>query len=99
MACKARHNLGGDLGARSPRKITPSKTASDAYLSKTPVWQGQSSQSRCSRIIVWNILSCFFMYVSVSNLHFPQMNLVSEKPGFDAAFPLRRLFGKSALCQ
>ena len=25
-------------------------------------------------------LSCFFMYVSVSNLHFPQMKLASEKP-------------------
>ena len=32
------------------------------------------------RIIVWNILSYFFMYVSVSNLHFPQMKLASEKP-------------------
>ena len=27
-----------------------------------------------------NILSCFFIYVSVSNLHFPQMNLAAEKP-------------------
>ena len=32
------------------------------------------------RIIVWNILSYFFMYVSVSNLHFPQMKLASENP-------------------
>ena len=45
-----------------------------------PVWQVRSCQSRCSRIIVWNIQSCFFMCVSVSNLHFPQMNLASEKP-------------------
>ena len=42
-------------------------------------------QSRFSWIIVWNIwgyfcLSYFFIYVSVSNLHFPQMKLVSEKP-------------------
>ena len=52
-----------------------------SYLSKTPVWQVQSCQSHCSRIIVqWNILNCFFMCVSVSNLHFPQMNLASEKP-------------------
>ena len=29
--------------------------------------------------IVLNILSYFFMYVSVSNLHFPQMKLASEK--------------------
>ena len=33
-----------------------------------------------SRIIVWNILSYFVMYVSVSNLHFPQMKLASQKP-------------------
>ena len=32
------------------------------------------------KLIVWNILSCFIMYVSVSNLHFPQMKLASEKP-------------------
>ena len=29
---------------------------------------------------VWKILSYFFMYVSESNFHFPQMKLASEKP-------------------
>ena len=35
---------------------------------------------RTQIFIVWNILSYFFMYVSMSNLHFPQMKLASEKP-------------------
>ena len=56
---------------------TPPTWAS--HLSKTPVWQVQSCQLRFSRILVWNILSYFLTYVSVSNLHFSQMKLASEK--------------------
>ena len=63
-----------------PRLVKYPTNLSVISFSKMPVWQVRSCQSRCSRTIVWNILSCFFMYVSVSNLHFPQMNLASEKP-------------------
>ena len=63
-----------------PRLVKYPTNLSVTYLSKTPLWQVQSCQSCSSRINVWNILSYFFMYVSVSNLHFPQMKLASEKP-------------------